>query len=190
MAYQNISNILSIDIHRSSWSFHIQQTWWWFILPFLWNKSTSPMKFLQISITKCPKNPWGQRPYANRSQRNHPYQGRGTWQPSCLGKIYHQNMCFFFGLFANQMLVMSFSVIFWLVGWFGGRGFLRFAWFHDWPWWKSRVGFNKKMDELSTFYRSMLLHEPGTPNNHQLCQLDDEPNLYIGNGCLSISIHF
>ena len=95
----------------------------------------------------CP-NPWGQRPYANRSQRNHPYQGRGTRNPVVLEKL-PPTYVFFLDCLPTKCLWCHFPCF--LVGWLVWRAsFLRFAWFHDWPWWKSRVGFNKTMDELST----------------------------------------
>ena len=150
------------------------------------------MRFLEISITKCP-NHWGQRPYANRSQRNHPYQG-GWTNPVVLEKN-TTKICVFFWIICQPNAC---DVIFcnFLVGWFGWRVFWDLHEFHDWPWWKSRVGFNKTMDELSTILSEHAVtwtwnsKQPLIESYKQLCQLDDEPNLYIGNGCLSISIHF
>lgn len=102
--------------------------------------------------------------------------------PGCLGKIYHPKNVFFLIVWNNQMLKWCHFLYVFCNRWFGGRGFWDLHEFHDWPWWKSRVGFNKKMDELSTFLSEHAVTwtwnsiHPLFESYKQLCQLDDERN--------------
>ena len=114
-----------------------------------------------------------------------------------LEKFYHPKKC---GVFLDCLeqpnaKMMSFSVVF-CNRWFGGRGFWDL---HDFMIdldERAELDLTKRWMNFQLFYRSMLLHERGTPFIHFLNLINSSVNwmmneiLYIGNGCLSISIHF